>query len=576
MNYLVHIYTQRADELKVAIDSIEALCNQTHYPSSFAVKTQLHQKAEELRLDDEPHFIVMDFELGMDAIMEILNAYQGIPLMLLADGNSSVIQLEEMVLRGAYCYLTLPLDQVLLEKKIDQIFGRIKYFDSYSNVMINALMRFHSSEDIAAKMISVAHVACKRFRISEAQTSDIYRILKILSIAIKDSSVIKTFKLFEDLRIANSILELLQDSLRPKKQVSSIISLIYNFERMKLKNRPIESYRNEEIDSTLYEEIRSIFQNKEIFIENGYDLESVWVDLIEVLNNHQVGTDSDVDTFIGEAMQITRRVLIYYGGGIVKISQKVGEVVYMIAPQEMDEFVRWCNTRDETPSPETGVQVEIREDSCLISIKRAAPAETQEEAGEGDEFFDFDKDSNLLEKEIYEGLKYTDGATRLITPASEYLASIRESVDISEYLDGLLDIEEQFEDSLHEDASLSSHALEKASDCLNKYASFLSQLDEFRELSYIVYALSSVIRNTDHASILKQEKKIYTLLTALIDDLKGWKNNIFILSEAKDIHYLDDSLLSSCSMLESMINQGGENPKKDESDEDDSDDLELF
>lgn len=43
------------------------------------------------------------------------------------------------------------------------------------------------------------------------------------------------------------------------------------------------------------------------------------------------------------------------------------------------------------------------------------------------------------------------------------------------------------------------------------------------------------------------------MLLNLLHDLESWRQNVFILQNARDIHYLDASLLSSCIQMEAVF-----------------------
>lgn len=186
------------------------------------------------------------------------------------------------------------------------------------------------------------------------------------------------------------------------------------------------------------------------------------------------------------------------------------------------------------------------------------------------------KSAALIEEQSERGvnLHFSDGAKRRKIAAVDYVEEIRLEVDIDEYLDTLMHLESDIEEIITSEMHLSREALAKASDIFSRYGAFLGELPQFSELSYVVFTLSSVLRNTDYQSIEQNEKILYKMLVSVLDDLKNWKITNFITQDSLDIHYLDDSLLSSCSQLESLLNQ--KDTHKVSSDEDDDNDLELF
>ena len=59
------------------------------------------------------------------------------------------------------------------------------------------------------------------------------------------------------------------------------------------------------------------------------------------------------------------------------------------------------------------------------------------------------------------------------------------------------------------------------------------------------------------------------MLLNLLHDLNAWRENVFITQVARDIHYLDASLLSSCIQIEAIFEE-----KK--ADVDGDDEIEFF
>lgn len=104
-----------------------------------------------------------------------------------------------------------------------------------------------------------------------------------------------------------------------------------------------------------------------------------------------------------------------------------------------------------------------------------------------------------------------------------------------------------------------------------EYADVLEQLVDFTHLGF---ALRTLI---DFLSTLVEEqlepvkvKKLSSMLLNLLHDLNSWRENVFITQVARDIHYLDASLLSSCIQIEAIF----EEKSADVSGEDDE--IEFF
>jgi len=108
--------------------------------------------------------------------------------------------------------------------------------------------------------------------------------------------------------------------------------------------------------------------------------------------------------------------------------------------------------------------------------------------------------------------------------------------------------------------------IEKISAIAQKYSHTIGALIEFEDLSYAINSLARVLTDTQPSE--SNRKVLLLFLDAIRIDLCDWRSKIFIKKNAKDIHYLDSSLFSSCLQLQLKLGAGGG--------EADDNDLELF
>ena len=103
------------------------------------------------------------------------------------------------------------------------------------------------------------------------------------------------------------------------------------------------------------------------------------------------------------------------------------------------------------------------------------------------------------------------------------------------------------------------------------FQAYADTLEELVDFAHLGFALQTLIRflsalNEEHFEAEKI-KKLCSLLLNLLHDLSSWRDNVFISQVARDIHYLDASLLSSCLQIETIFEE-----KKLSTD----DDIEFF
>lgn len=112
-------------------------------------------------------------------------------------------------------------------------------------------------------------------------------------------------------------------------------------------------------------------------------------------------------------------------------------------------------------------------------------------------------------------------------------------------------------------------SVEKISSILQRYSKTIASLIEFEDLAFALSSLSKVL--SDAQPTESNRKVLLLFLDTLRMDLSDWRNKIFIQKSARDIHYLDSSLFSSCLQLQLKL--GG---TEAEVSDDDDDGLELF
>lgn len=173
-------------------------------------------------------------------------------------------------------------------------------------------------------------------------------------------------------------------------------------------------------------------------------------------------------------------------------------------------------------------------------------------------------DSRKIDSEEHRLLRksYTEKTTAL-----EYKENIDEYV--LEQIAELEDLEKEFEYYLYtiEDGFFENSAVGAF---FKKYSSTMSLLFDFEILSQSLNNISNLFYEVDFTSLEETTyKKLKVLILGLFDDIKSWRNSIFVDKMTKDIHYLDSSLFSSCLQLEVLLHQK-------EVIDDQENDLDLF
>ena len=103
-----------------------------------------------------------------------------------------------------------------------------------------------------------------------------------------------------------------------------------------------------------------------------------------------------------------------------------------------------------------------------------------------------------------------------------------------------------------------------------EYANVLEELVDFQHLGFAVQTLINFLTTlTEDQFEADKVKKLSSMLLNLLHDLGSWRENVFITQVARDIHYLDASLLSSCIQVEAIFEDKSSDVGGD-------DDIEFF
>jgi len=136
-----------------------------------------------------------------------------------------------------------------------------------------------------------------------------------------------------------------------------------------------------------------------------------------------------------------------------------------------------------------------------------------------------------------------------IISASEFIANYPTDLDI--YADKLLNIGESLDLVVNTFVTNPTEAsATQLSSFFSEYANVLTNIPEFINLNYAITQLSGVFSKIDCTQDLSD---YFDLILAISQELEKWRESIFENQSATNIHYLDNSLISDCVMLESFV-----------------------
>ncbi|MDP1784395.1 MAG: response regulator, partial [Sulfuricurvum sp.] len=141
------------------------------------------------------------------------------------------------------------------------------------------------------------------------------------------------------------------------------------------------------------------------------------------------------------------------------------------------------------------------------------------------------------------------------TTAVEYVRDI--GGDVLDEIRDLESLDEEWREKLLalEDEPMPENIQNFVDGVLRVYVHAINSLFEFTALGYALSSLGSFLK--ENADMIigdpKKLKMMVMLMEHLGADLASWREHIFGLQDAGDIHYLDSSFFSSCMQIEGII-----------------------
>ncbi|MHB8100245.1 MAG: histidine kinase [Sulfuricurvum sp.] len=140
-----------------------------------------------------------------------------------------------------------------------------------------------------------------------------------------------------------------------------------------------------------------------------------------------------------------------------------------------------------------------------------------------------------------------------VTPAYLYLQEIDLDMGI---IDELGDIEHETLDFIDLSDTINASVYEEVIVLFNDYLKVINQLMEFQELAFTLTVLIDLLNTTGFDTISEENRGVVAIyIKAIIDDLSAWRKSVFVDQNAENIHYLDQTLLSSIAQLQIMLSE---------------------
>ena len=181
--------------------------------------------------------------------------------------------------------------------------------------------------------------------------------------------------------------------------------------------------------------------------------------------------------------------------------------------------------------------------------------EIEDNYEDGDTFFDFDDDEEFADGSFDKSLEKLENfnESHKKVSAEEFLKEYSE-LEINSMLDDIEHVNHEitdivsvlYEDNIDEQKEYIIHSLEF-------FKSFVSNFEIFQELEETLDILVGHIDINYEQFDKNSRYKISEFIKAILTDLLNWKNYVFVEQTAKDVFYINASILTNSIQLEKIM-----------------------
>jgi len=421
---------------------------------------------------------------------------------------------------------------------------------------VKSLILYEGLESIVDDAIYLANYLISYYKLSNRELETIRYSVSLLIISYKKDNFNEIIKFLDNMKISLTLRNKMLKFHNLKSLVDNIIflAILFNSQELKVDVKTLVDF--DKVDEDVYNLAKEASEYKKIFIDNYADINRFWNILNSIMLEDNEFSLEESDDFLKHILSILNKALIKKGG--LQAHLETNHKDYLLVKLqpyncEMEKIAECmdseiCSYHNieisyENETKNSGVSVVVRLDAQLLKKPEVTAIDNVDK-----KFPKIAKLSRITAKEYCEDI---DIDTDLLDDLEE-ISEV--SLNIIEAIDGITD-----------------EVLVASINALEKYIRLFNQSIEFEHVSDGFTLLKSTLETFNKENIDSSlEISINNFLSGVIKDVTEWKNHIYILQDAPDIHYMDDSMISNCVAIAGMLN-----PVAVEEDDDD-DDLEFF
>ena len=417
---------------------------------------------------------------------------------------------------------------------------------------IKSLILYEGLEEIVGDAIYLADYLICNYKLTSAELDIIKDSVSLLIIAYKKNNFNAIIKFLDNMDISSSLKEKMLHFNKLKSKIDNIIflTLLFNADKLEVDVKALVDF--DKIDTDIYNLAKEVSENKKIYIDNYTDINRFWNILNTIMLNDNEFTIEESDDFLKHILSILNNALIKKGA--IEASLETNHKDYLLVQLKpynctMQTIIE-CMNNEKIENKNIDIRYDTGASNNDVSVIIRLNVKPSEEL-------------EIVESEE-EKIPTTSVSSKV--DAKTYCADI--DID-SDLLDDLEEISESTLDIIEITDGITDEVLEVSINALSKYIRLFNQSIEFEHVSDGFMLLKSALETCDNTKIdTALQISINRFLSGVIHDVSEWKNHIYILQDAPDIHYMDISMISNCVAISGMLNPTTV--------EENDDDLEFF
>ncbi|MGE4294579.1 MAG: response regulator [Campylobacterales bacterium] len=502
------------------------------------------QEAIELCKSALPALVFMDIHMpglgGLEAarLLKEDPLTREIPLIHLTLSEEESLR-EESLRVKADGFIRKPFfEQEILEKVTALINRRGRFTTSYTARFIRSMILFSNSRLSAGRMVNMGHQICRALEVDAEAEKDILQAARLLSCAVCDGDAKRVVRLYDEMGFARPVSALLNAAADATIE-SAIVWALFCHETRVCGNAGGKAAHFGRFEG-VHDQIGELYANPAVSVESPADLEYAQGEFLRMVSDRPKEDQSLYGRLLNRLL--THELLYHEGALFFRENDTL-----IVRPK--DHLARnLCFEKIGFSAAEIADRLYIKNEGKRQSFVLSLTAPKTAAAP------------------VAAALKQAAAPAKTLS-ARAFLADSPLGADD---LEDLRLLEKDMQEFL-EEISYTHHpkeALLHLNALLGRYASILMIVNEFSNVAVSLMGFTTELATLGNLDE-KLLKKLSVLLSALVNNLTGWREAIFVHRDAADIHFLDQSLLADCNQAIAVLKEHLSGAKCEE-------DLELF